>query len=65
MDNKIDINLEFDYSFEILKKKLGEIAGEEVSSKLVLSIIDPKHQFLSGCALAIRELFFTKGGFDN
>lgn len=54
-----------DYSFEILKKKLGEIAGEEVSSKLVLSIIDPKHQFLSGCALAIRELFFTKGGFDN
>lgn len=54
-----------DYSLAKLKDKLISMGAEEVASKLVLSIIEPKHQFLSGCALAIRELFFTRGGFDN
>ncbi len=51
--------------FERLVEKVKTIAGEVVADALVLSIIDDKHCFLSGCALAIRELFFTRGGFDT
>ena len=39
------------------------IGGSIVASKISLSIIDEKQRFLSGCALAIRELFYDKGGF--
>ena len=41
---------------------MTEIGGALVSSKIELSIIEDKHRFLSGCALAIRELFFNRGG---
>ncbi|MBO6141469.1 MAG: ROK family protein [Ruminococcus sp.] len=51
---------EFTHLIESVKK----IAGESVASKIELSIIEDKHRFLSGCALAIRELFFNRGGFD-
>ncbi|NLZ45978.1 MAG: ROK family transcriptional regulator, partial [Clostridiales bacterium] len=50
--------------FELTKKKVAEIAGEEVANSLQKSIIEDKHRFLSSCAIAIRELFYTRGGFD-
>ncbi len=50
--------------FENLIEAVTKIAGESVASKIELSIIEEKHRFLSGCALAIRELFFNRGGFD-
>lgn len=53
-----------DDEFEHIKRETTKIAGEKVASKLVMSIIDKKHGFLAGCAIAIRELFFTRGGFD-
>lgn len=52
---------EFDY----IKKEIAKIAGENVASKIDISIIERKHGFLSGCAIAIRELFFARGGFDT
>lgn len=52
---------EFDY----IKKEVAKIAGENVASKIDMSIIERKHGFLSGCAIAIRELFFARGGFDT
>lgn len=51
--------------YEGLRKSLLKIAGEQVTKKISLSIIEEKHRFLSGCALAIRELFYTRGGFDT
>lgn len=51
--------------FAKLKDAVTEIGGTLVSSKIEISIIEDKHRFLSGCALAIRELFFNRGGFDT
>lgn len=51
--------------FEYIKNEVAKISGENVASKIDMSIIDKKHGFLSGCAIAIRELFFTRGGFDT
>ncbi len=51
--------------YENLKNSLTKIAGEDVTKKITLSIVEEKHRFLSGCALAIRELFYTRGGFDT
>lgn len=51
--------------FEYIKNEVANISGENVASKIDMSIIDKKHGFLSGCAIAIRELFFTRGGFDT
>lgn len=50
---------------EKLKEHVTAIGGTVVSSKIEPSIIEDKHRFLAGCALAIRELFFNKGGFDK
>lgn len=52
-------------AFQKLKDAVTEIGGALISSKIELSIIEDKHRFLSGCALAIRELFFNRGGFDT
>ncbi|MFT3951329.1 MAG: ROK family transcriptional regulator [Oscillospiraceae bacterium] len=49
----------------VFREKIKSIAGETVSSKIDGSIIEEKNRFLSGCALAIRELFFTRGGFGT
>lgn len=51
--------------FNKLKDAVTEVGGTLVSSKIEISIIEDKHRFLSGCALAIRELFFNRGGFDT
>ncbi|WP_124100790.1 ROK family protein [Ruminococcus sp. Marseille-P6503] len=51
--------------FAKLKEYVASIGGTVVSSKIEPSIIEDKHRFLAGCALAIRELFFNKGGFDK
>ncbi|MGN1134116.1 MAG: ROK family transcriptional regulator [Oscillospiraceae bacterium] len=51
-------------AFELLKQRLLEVCGKEVANKLMPSCVDYKHRFLSGCALAIRALFYEKGGFD-
>ena len=49
--------------FSILKNHVTAIGGARVASKIEASIIEDKHRFLAGCAIAIRELFFDKGGF--
>ena len=50
--------------FNRIRNALNEIGGPLVAGKIETSIIEDKHRFLSGCALAIRELFFNRGGFD-
>lgn len=54
-----------DKVYEDLMNSIEKIAGEEVKNKISLSIVEERHRFLSGCALAIRELFYTRGGFDT
>ena len=51
--------------FGFFKEIVSQIAGPLVASKVERSIIDSRHRFLSGCALAIRELFYNKGGYDT
>ncbi len=51
--------------FDTLKSHVNSVAGTVVSNKIEPSIIEEKHRFLAGAALAIRELFFNKGGFDK
>ena len=51
--------------FEKLKEQVAAVGGNMVAQKIERSVIEDKHRFLSGCALAIRELFFNKGGFDK
>ena len=51
--------------FNRIRNALNEIGGPLVAGKIETSIIEDKHRFLSGCALAIRELFFNRGGFDT
>jgi len=53
-----------DNEYEELLEKVRNIGGEEVANSICLSIIEDKHRLLSGCALAIRSLFYTRGGFD-
>ncbi|MBR7008163.1 MAG: ROK family protein [Ruminococcus sp.] len=60
-----NFNFRTEAEFQMLKSAVTEIGGALVASKVELSIIEDKHRFLSGCALAIRELFFNKGGFDT
>lgn len=59
-----NFDMQNESDFQTLKDAVTEIGGTLVSSKIELSIIEDKHRFLSGCALAIRELFFNRGGFD-
>lgn len=54
-----------DTFFTMLKNHVTAIGGTRVASKIEQSIIEDKHRFLAGCAIAIRELFFDKGGFDK
>ena len=60
-----NFNFRDEAEFIKLKNAVTEVGGAFVASKIELSIIEDKHRFLSGCALAIRELFFNKGGFDS
>ena len=60
-----NFNFRDENEFQKLKNALTEVGGAHVASKIELSIIEDKHRFLSGCALAIRELFFNKGGFES
>lgn len=53
-----------DLSFEKLKEAIVKIGGERVAESVTLSFIEDKHHFLSGCALAIRELFYNCGGYS-
>lgn len=54
-----------EFGFSKIKESLTEIGGARVANKIEISIIEDKHRFLAGCALAIRELFFNRGGFDT
>ncbi|MBR1740179.1 MAG: ROK family transcriptional regulator [Ruminococcus sp.] len=54
-----------DKDFQLLREAVNEIGGPVVAGKIETSIIEDRHRFLSGCALAIRELFFNRGGFDT
>ena len=53
-----------DKEYAFFKSILEGIAGKDISSIIDLSIVENKNRFLAGCAIAIRELFFAKGGFD-
>ena len=55
---------ESEIAFDIMKDGVEKIAGKDIADKLELSIISKNNRFLSGCAIAVRELFFDKGGFD-
>ena len=50
--------------FEKLKDTIAKIGGERVADAVSVSIIDDKRLFLSGCAIAVRELFFNSGGYS-
>lgn len=54
-----------DLSYEKLKDTVMRIGGERVADAVSLSFIENKHHFLSGCALAIRELFYNCGGYSS
>ena len=60
-----NFNFRDENEFIRLKNAVTEVGGALVASKIELSIIEDKHRFLSGCALAIRDLFFNKGGFES
>ncbi|MBQ9869916.1 MAG: ROK family protein [Ruminococcus sp.] len=60
-----NFNFRDESEFIRLKNAVTEVGGSLVASKIELSIIEDKHRFLSGCALAIRDLFFNKGGFES
>lgn len=51
--------------YEELVQKVREIGGDRVADSIGLSVIEEKHRFLAGCALAIRTLFFTRGGYES
>ena len=53
-----------DAFFSMLKNHVTAIGGARVASKIEPSIIEDKHRFLAGCAIALRELFFDKGGYN-
>lgn len=53
-----------DNEYEALLDRVRAIGGEQVANAIGLSIIEDKHRLLAGCALAIRALFYTRGGFD-
>lgn len=48
-----------------LKKAVTEVSGEKIAELIDVSIIEKKHGFLSGAAIAIRQLFFIRGGFES
>ncbi len=54
-----------DLSFEKLKDTVLRIGGDRVADSVTLSFVEDKHHFLSGCALAIRELFYNCGGYSG
>lgn len=54
-----------DLSFEKLKETILRVGGERVAESVCLSFVEDKHHFLSGCALAIRELFYNCGGYAS
>ena len=60
-----NFNFRDESEFIKLKNAVTEVGGSFVASKIELSIIEDKHRFLSGCALAIRDLFFNRGGFES
>ncbi len=53
-----------DLSFEKLKETIQRVGGDNVAESVCLSFVEDKHHFLSGCALAIRELFYNCGGYS-
>lgn len=59
-----DFNLSIE-EFAYFKSLVENVSGEDISKLIDLSIIESKHRFLAGAAIAIRELFFTRGGFDR
>lgn len=65
--NRIILHLfhfDSEIAFDMMKKGVEKISGKEIADKLVISNVGKNHRFLSGCAIAVRELFFNKGGFD-
>lgn len=50
--------------FSYFKSIVAQVSGEDVAKSIDLSIIEEKNRFLAGSAIAIREFFFSRGGFD-
>lgn len=57
--------LEKELAFAFMKRTVAGVTSTEVAQKLEMSIVESKHRFLSGCALAVRDLFFAKGGLND
>ena len=53
-----------EHEYDALVERVRLLCGDEVADAICPSIIEEKHRMLSGCALAIRELFYSRGGFD-
>lgn len=52
-------------SFEKFRSIVLKVGGERVADSIAPSFIEDRHHFLSGCALAIRELFYNCGGYTE
>lgn len=50
-------------NYDKLRDAILRIGGEKVASAVELSFVEDRHHFLSGCAIAIRELFYNCGGY--
>lgn len=48
---------------ELVLKRAPIVLGEENAKFISEGIIEMRQRFLGGCAMAIRTLFFTKGGY--
>jgi predicted NBD/HSP70 family sugar kinase len=50
---------------DFLKEAVKKIGSEEIADNIMLSLVETRNRFLAGSAIAIRELFFNRGGFDR
>ncbi|MEG0614968.1 MAG: hypothetical protein RR540_04360, partial [Oscillospiraceae bacterium] len=48
----------------LFKIIINETCGEKISEITEISKIDTKSSFLGGCAIATRELFYKRGGYN-
>ncbi len=53
-----------DKEYSYFRTILSKIAGDEISNIVDLSLVESKNRFLAGSAIVIRELFFSRGGFQ-
>lgn len=50
--------------FDAFKHCLSSISAQDILPRVEISAIDDGNSFLGGCALAMREFFYKRGGYD-